>query len=366
MKHIFTQLIALLAVMPSAICAMAGIRVTDAEDGSAINGATVMARSGVILGITDINGNFSGYNDNDFPLTVRCLGYEQAECEKGTEKIEMRTVDYQLPEYTVTADGHPISRMLCLIREYSAGATPSDTVQYLSIHIGDLFYKDKDVKVKGFKHADGKFRRILTRTYERNANNKGLDSIAKYDKPSEMSWLSLISIPTKTRRVKNLEVRDTTVTGKFGPKQHLKITPNYISIHTDALADYEGHVMSPMIFKLLGMTIDINELQGNCLYRTPDNGKMGPEELISGSVSMQSLAKGKVFKWIFHSSDPIQMNGYFEYYPISIEYLTAEEAKELYDNPPAYKLEDYTDIPNLSPLPQSVQTLIERAEKEAQ
>ena len=57
--------------------------VLDGEDGSALVGATVFGQSGTIVGLTDAAGSIEVVNPADFPLTVRCLGYETASCRSG-------------------------------------------------------------------------------------------------------------------------------------------------------------------------------------------------------------------------------------------------------------------------------------------
>lgn len=354
----------LLLMIMSAISMMAGIRVTDAEDGTAINGATVMSRSGLILGITNSGGEFSGYSNGDFPLTIRCLGYNETVCPSGETEVKMTTKDYQLPEYTVTADGHPIGRMVCYGRTYASFLSPTDTIQSYSDMIFDVFYADK--KVKSFKHADKKQRSLLSKRILHHSNDQGIDSIST--KPGNLpTFNTLMTIPPETLKESESIAngnKEDSIPGKYGIKKIQRKTQSGMYVNTDQLADNKGHVMSPWFLKLLGMTMDITEFVSKEIYRPTDSGIYQPEDLVLGSYSIQGLIKGKLFKKIFHTDDPIELSLFSEYYPLSIEYLTAEEAKELYDNPPTYRLEDYTDIPNLSPLPESVQTLIERAENE--
>jgi hypothetical protein len=49
------------------------------------------------------------------------------------------------------------------------------------------------------------------------------------------------------------------------------------------------------------------------------------------------------------------MNSFYEIYPIEFEYLTNEEARELYNNPP---FEPMNISPNAQPLDQSLQRII--------
>ena len=70
--------------------------------------------------------------------------------------------------------------------------------------------------------------------------------------------------------------------------------------------------------------------------------------------------RGKWIKKAFNSSEPVQMHGLFEIYPVRFEHLTVEEAdRQLHQTAPATKFER---SPLATPLPPSVSMLIDRAE----
>lgn len=338
----------------------ANILVIDANERSPINGATVMSGSGIILGITDSDGIFPSPAHTDYPLTIRCMGYVPTECNTGTGTVEMPIQNYQLPEYVAMADGHPISRMLCFGRSYVSIVSPTDTFLTFTKSLFDVYYSDN--KVKGFKHADRKTHRLLDNSIYRHTNSTGIDSVSKGSGVFP-TLNELETVPPESFQAPDAIVNGSSsysTPGKYGIKNIFKKTSSFLEVDIDELADHKDHTMSPWIFKLLGLSMDINEMMSKAVYATTENGKYEPEDLIMGSYSIKGFAKGKMFKKVFKTSEGVEIRLFTEYYPISMEYLTADEARDLYDNPPKYTFRDFSDLPNLTPLPPAIVEMIER------
>lgn len=171
MKSFLSILIIALSILP--IRANGTVHVIDVEDSSPLIGVSVFSGSGVILGATDTDGAFDRIMESDYPLTLKCMGYMPAVCHKGECLVKLIPASMELPEVTVTPADRPVARLVCYVREYTSGATETDTVRYFAEHVGDFYYTTS--KVKKFK-APGSFRPLASRLYERHTDNQGSDS----------------------------------------------------------------------------------------------------------------------------------------------------------------------------------------------
>ena len=354
MKRLYFLLCALIAI-PAVFAS--DIVVVDAEDANPVVAASVFSKSGVIFGMTDSDGRLTGLSENDYPIVVRCLGYSDAECNAQTDTVRLCTSAIELAGLVVTPADRPVTRVLCYIREYSGVANAKDTVQIFSEHMADYYIATQ--KVKKFKSH--KTPRVLgSLQYARRKSSDGRDSIYRPDyRGDDVSWLDLLTLPDN--RVEESEAvrmgaRTDTVNGKYCVKKIVRKTDNMYVESIDYLADTKDHKLSPMMFKLLGFTMDFNDLYTSWAYMPNDGGKYSITDLIYGTMSTRVLGRGKWIKRAFNSDTPVEINGLFEVYPVEIEHLTVEEAREQLDNPPAVQMRR---SPNALPLPAATQRLVE-------
>ncbi len=208
-----------------------------------------------------------------------------------------------------------------------------------------------------------------TRRFARFANSDGLVSMASpdtYDYVSHRSFYHLLAgVPfncfPETEKIKSGAKVDS-VMGKYYNSVLYKKTDNNYMMSYDYLANEEKHSVSPMLFKIVGMTMDIDRMQSTYVYQIPTDSLYTPEDFIYTSGSIHALAKGKMFKWLLGKKD-VEVDCYAELYPVDIEYNTIEEYKE-----DRKERKDRTPIPfqkpkNLQPLPTAVERLVERVNK---
>lgn len=339
------------------------ITVVDKEDLSPLAGATVFANSGVIIGMTDHNGEIIVSSDQLFPITIKYLGYEPLTCQSSDKDAEMTHSLFSLKEVMVTPVDRPVVRILCYIREYVSGATGTDTLMSFNEHMGDFFLPLRD-KVKNFK-AKPSPRFLTSRLRSRMSNSNGLDSIfiPEY-RDDTFSWEMMVTMPfspvSESDKIKSGAKTDS-IAGKHGIKHRLrKNGKSSYSIQTDYLADSKNHRISPFIFKLLGLSIDFNELQGSWVYKGNDKGNYTPADIISGTFSLSVVGRGKWIKKAFKSDTPIQMYSFYEIYPVEVEYLTVQEAKDmLHNESPGVRM---TVSPNARPLDAAIQKMVDECQ----
>lgn len=331
------------------------IRVVDADDRMPVQGATVFARGGTILGITDNNGEIEISSDKDYPLLVSCMGYNPKEVNKTIPTVLMTPATYQLKELVVTPTERPIERVVCYMREYLTGVADKDTVIYYNEHIADYFLTDG--KVKGFKqHLSPRI--LSSRLYAKISNEQVSDSIFRPDyRDDTLSWEMFAILPSGNNSTAEILKGESTakVEGKYSTREWFKDTPNTLTIRKDNLADTKEHSISPVIFKLIGFTVDFNELMSTWVYTHNDSGIYSIKDLISSNVSCKVLGRGKWIKRAFNTTDPVEMKANYEVYPLEIQHLTVKEAKDLLKNAPS---PDITASPNATPLPPEIQRIV--------
>jgi len=341
------------------LTAKQSITVFDADDQSPIAAATVFGKGGNIIGMTDKDGIISGFADSDMPLTVRSLGYEPLTVSEISDKIYMTPDNYELGEFIVTPQDRPILRIICYIREYNSGVTSSDTIQTFAEHMGDFYIPT--AKVKKFK-GNRSPRILKSILYERYASKDGTDSVASPDsRRDDISWLNLVFLPKETIKETNAIANGAkidSVAGKYTLKTLSRKNDDMYMTKTDYLADKKGHNWSPTFFKLLGFTIDVQNMVCSWAYRANENGEYRPSDLIYGTLALDILGRGKWIKKAFKSNVPVQMHGLYEIYPVKLEHLTVEEADEqLHHSTPSTEFER---SPLAAPLPPAVRSLINR------
>lgn len=335
----------------------------DKSNNTPVEGATIISDRGLILGITDQNGAIKVDIEKDFPLTVRCIGFESLTVQKVTDTIALEPATYELSEVTVKANERPIRKIISYAREFCSGATPNDTMQLFAEYMLVTYVDDLNKKVKGFKKGDRSLHQRSVRRFARFANSEGLDSVAKPSNSDNVSALSfynlLVGLPyntfPETDRIK-AGAKIDSVMGKYSTlARYRKTDSNYI-ISYDKLANSENHRVSPMLFKIFGMTMDIDRMQSTFIYRNTSDSVYDTEDFIFNSGNIHALAKGKMFKWILGKND-IEIDCYAEIYPVEIEYMTIDEYKEDRKEKEAIPFR----VPkNIQPLPPAVERLIER------
>lgn len=338
--------------------------VRDVSDKEPLPGATVFSQSGIILGMTDGNGNIDISNPKDYPVSVTCIGYETGFATSLSDAVDMQPKAFELSEFTVSTEERPVTRIVCYVREYLSGATSSDTIMHFNEHMADMFLTDR--KVKGFKPQ--RTPRFLTsRLYVHEFDSLGRDTIycAPY-RDDTLAWEGLISFPEGRKEFSEKILQGATidtVPGKYSIAQMIRRQGPLVSVATDYLSAYKEHKFSPFIFKLLGLTIDMTQLSSNLVVNPSDSLGYSARDLVSATFNFEILARGKWFKKIFKTDSPVLMQSFYEIYPVDIQNLTVEEAKQLRRS---YPKQPFIESEYANPLPASVLHLINVAKANKQ
>lgn len=344
------------------------ITVVDSTDNGPVIGASVISGNGLIIGVTDNNGQIN-VSDTDFPLSFRSLGYEGCTVDNiKTDSVFLVPATYSLSEIFVSPADRPITRVVTYAREYCSGATSSDTLQMYCEYMLEYFFADG--KVKGYNKSHKMPKMMAVKRYGRMANAAGLDSVMRPRYDDDITTISFIdnilSVPYEqvelTDILKNGALTDT-IQGKYFPKIVYRLNNGYFTVDCDALSDFKNHTFSPWFFKVLGLTMEMQEFNWTYIYLQNDSDKYGISDFIYGTYNMHILAKGKLLRKMIGVQDHMYINCYIEQYPVEVQHLTVDDYKEMKKT--YYERTENFRLPaNVQPLLPAVQTLIDRVDHE--
>ena len=360
MKHTFILLICILLYF----CPVqAQERIIDTIDHSPISAASIFDASGNMIGFTWSDGLFSEIPASAYPVTVRCMGYEQLVIERPENKTwEMTPIAYELEEVVIVPVKRNILKQKFYVREYFSMSSETDTVTFFSEHMADRFIPtSKDAKFGG----NTQLRLLESRQYG-HYQLFGQDSITTNPETMFPSMVTIfepidkeIAIPESFKKATKFH----EVPGKSGMELIAKQNDQTFTISVDALADTKDHKISPWPLKLLGFTMEINQAYVTQSYRVNDKGIYQPKDLLEFSIVMQADGRGKYLRKALKSDKPVVIRCMVEMYIVDRDYFTKEEAKTAYKNKPTdVKFEIPSTVP---PLNEATLRMVERANEEA-
>ena len=362
MKRVYTLIVGILLFCTPAD---AQKRVIDAINHSPIAAASIFDAAGNMVGFTWSDGEFSEIPESAYPVTLRCIGYEQLVIERSEDKTwGMTPVAYELEEVVIVPVKRNILKQTFYVREYFSMSNETDTVTFFSEHMADRFIPTS----KDAKFGEDSSLRILESRQYAHYQLFGQDSI---DINPETLFPSMVTIfepidkevtaPESFKESGNA-AKLYEEPGKSGMELIMKQNDRTFTVIKDGLADTKDHKVSPWELKLLGLTIECNQLYLTHAYRVNDKGVYGPKDLQEASIVMQSDGRGKYFREMLDSDQPIVIRSMVEYYVVDVDYLSKEEAKEEYKNKPTdVKFEIPSTVP---PLNEATRRMVERANAE--
>ena len=341
-------------------------RVVDATDRSPVSAASIFDAAGNMVGFTWSDGVFSEVPESAYPITLRCIGYEQLVIERPEEKTwEMIPMAYELEEVVVVPVKRNVLKQTFYVREYFSMSNESDTVTVFVEHMADRFIPTtKDAKFGG----DSSLRILGSHHYSRY-KVMGKDSVTIDPESLFPSMLSIMDLTDReVKASESLKESESAAKlyekpGKSGIALVQKQNARTFTMIVDALADEKEHMISPWPLKLLGFTMEINQLYITQAYRVNEKGIYLPKDLIEAGFVMEADGRGKYLRKALKSDKPIFIRSMIELYVVDHDYLSNGEAKEEYKNKPSdVKFVIPATVP---PLSEATQQLVERAKVEA-
>ena len=336
-------------------------RVVDVMDDTPVSSATIFDAQGNVVGFTSSEGEFSDIPESDYPITIRCIGYENIVVGQPKDTVlQMVPMIYELDEAVVSAS-REVMKQTFYVREYFTISSETDTITHFLEHMCDRYVPaSKQVK---FKKNDLRFRNTRCYKYYQIGDQ---DSVAVSNKPGSKVFLGLI----ETEEVDASESckgqmgvnRVYEEKGKSGILHSRKQNERIFTEYKDGLADKKGHIAHlPFMLNMMGLSMDVHQAYITHVYKANDASVYQPKDLIQASVVVEVLGKGKLLRQMVNSDVPVKINFSIEYYVVSREYISKEQAKEEYKNK---NLEVAFEVPSTVPeLSEATRKLIQRAEQ---
>lgn len=354
-----------IAFLVSAFCIGAfradAFRLVDASTNAVLPLASITDRNGNVVGMTDKNGEIPTLQPGSYPVTFNYMGYAPFELMSAANgDIKMSQRDYSLPEIVITPGSRPLLHLTGYMRELFSVLSPTDSVTLFRERVVDFMFPIEKSKVKGWKKA----RELASRSYVKMTDSSGLDSISDHHEYEYMLLGDLynlipedLSIP---QAIAGNDVACDTIMGKYYPKIIWWKNGNVTRWIVDGLADEKNHMMSPWVLKVFGLTTDFTDVSKNYVFNSPDGDRISPSDLKQASVTINMLAKGKLFKNSFDSKSPVHVRTYVELYLTDREFLSDDEGKEIKKSAPAIKPSEIQAPVDAAPLHPAIQQIVER------
>ena len=337
-------------------------RVVDVMDDTPLSSATVFDAQGNVVGFTSSEGDFSNIPETAYPITIRCIGYENIVVTHPVDTVlQMIPAVYELEEAVISAS-REVMKQTFYVREYFSICSETDTITHFLEHMCDRYVPaSKGVK---FKNNDLRYRN--TRSYRHYQIGES-DSIAVSNKPDTKTILDLLQVETidATESFKGqMGVnRVYEKKGKSGIRHSRKQNQHTFTEYKDGLANKKDHaVRIPWLLGLLGFSMEAHQAYMTHIYTANDAAIYQPKDLIQAGVVMELIGTGKLLRQMVKSEDPVTINFSIEYYVVSREYISKDQAKAEYKNE---KLKVPFEIPaNVPQLSAATRKLIKRAEQQ--
>lgn len=302
--------------------------VADYESHQPLPKASVFDKRGNFTGVCDSKGRLPVCSIDEFPLTVRYLGYTEATI-RSTEIDTVFLYGYstELPELIIETKNHRILHILAYVREYSTLTTMADTVSLFREKMVDFMKPVANPsKFKGWITP-----RILnTRSYYRFSNAEGLDSVS--DRCSHhFSWSDWMGLPPERRvppGVLEYEVSTDTVFGKYSYTELWRRNKERINLDVDILADTTSRKWVPNLSLFFRNYVDFERFN---VYYTFDDvyGPTIDETNICGySFNIESKGRGRGMFMFNRRDEAFYVSTYCEVYIVDKEYITEKEARK--------------------------------------
>ena len=337
-------------------------RIVDALDKMPVAAASVFDASGNMVGFTTNDGILSEVPLQAYPITLRCMGYEQLSIDQPGDKTrEMMPVLYELDELVVPQEKRTVMKQTFYVREYISLLANTDTVAVLVERMANSFVPiSEDAKFRGSSSLN-----ILNSCMYARYKVMGKDSVAIDKDPGMPSMLSVMRLvedeveAPEHFKVEGSQAKPYEKKSKSGASLLYRQNSQSFTLVKDALAGKKEHSVSPWVLKLLGLSMNIQQLYTTQAYVVNEQGIYKPEDLIEAGFVMEAEGKGKIIRKLFETGQPAVIRTMIELYIVDRDYYTDAEAKEEYKNN-STKVE--FRIPDIvPPLNGATKKLVERA-----
>lgn len=303
--------------------------VADSVTRSPLGNASAFNKKGRFIGMSNSRGKVYCASVNDYPLTVRYLGFfEKVIPTPDVDTVFMQETAAELPEVVVESRQHKMLHVLAYVREYSTLTSYTDTVTMFREKMVDFMLPGDEADAKkGWRCP----RVLNSKSYYRFTNSLGLDSVS--DRCNHhftwSDWIGLtppIQIPAGLR---NREVGSDTIFGKYSPTEIWVKNGDRFSIDINVLADTTSRKWVPNISSFFrNDDLDFEQFRLRLNYSDVVSDYIAPLDITGFSFNIESRGRGhRMFRFNRHDQ-PFFVATYTEVYILDKEYITMKEAKK--------------------------------------
>lgn len=302
--------------------------VADSVNGMPLSGTSIFDCNGNVIGMCSSKGMIPYVPSGSFPLTLRCLGYEEKVVKSiGSDTIFLREYMNELPEVVIESRQHKVLHVLAYMREYSTLSTYTDTVFLFREKMVDyMLVPDEKIRFRGWSMP----RVIKSRSYYRFTNSEGLDSVSD-ECAHHFSWSDWLGVKSHTKIPKALmgiECGTDTLRGRYGPSEIWIRNNDRITVDVDVLADTVGRRWIPNLSAFFKDNLDFENFRVRFNYDNLAGDAVSNEDLTGYSFNIESRGRGHDMFRFSHIHEPFFVTTYGEVYVMDKEYITLKEAKE--------------------------------------
>ena len=265
----------------------------------------------------------------------------------------------ELQEVIVESPKNPVLHILAYVREYSSLTTYSDTIFLFREKIVDyMLPQNSKVNFKGWTTP-----RILTsKSYYKFTNSEGLDSVSD-ECLYHFSWSDWIGLPPRVSiplKMRENDICTDTLHGKYRPVETWNRVNDKINVNINLLADTVGHKWVPSIGGFLKKGIDYEEFKISYSYSNITREELSTIDLESFEYTIESTGRGREMFRFNLNNQPFYVNTHAEIFIIDKEIITKKEAIKREKKSSFIDLENLTLSNKITPVPDSILTLIKR------
>lgn len=326
--RLFIILLVCLSAVSTAAAQTQRTVVADSVTRHPLPSAAVFDRDGNVLGMTDNRGRLPYISADDFPVTLRYLGFHERTVGALTaDTIFMTESTTELPEFQVETRQHKVLHVLAYVREYSTLSSYTDTVFMFREKMVDfMLTPDPKVRFQGWRLP----RVIKSDSYYRFTNAQGLDSVSSRcnNHFSWSDWIGLVPSPAMPGPVRRAEFAADTVFGKYSPTEIWTRRNDRVTVDVNVLADTTSRKWVPNLSAFFKKHLDFENFRVRYNYDGVADDSIAMTDLSAYSFSIESDGRGREMFKFNRQDEPVYVSTFGEVYILDKEYITVKEAKK--------------------------------------
>lgn len=302
--------------------------VADRLSGVPLAGASVFDRHGKPVGISRSGGRMPYLSPEEYPATVRYMGYKEAVVDKeSADTIFMVENPTLLPEVVVESRSHKLLHMLAYEREYSTLSTYTDTVFLFREKMVDFMINpDGKGNFKGWTRP----RVLVSKSYYRFTDSNGLDSVSDRCNHhfSWSDWIGIVAESPMPPKLALQEMASDTVRGRYSATEIWHRRGDRVELEVDVLADTTRRHRDGDLSVFFHKGIDFDRFRVKFNFGDVVGDRILPADLFGYSFSIESNGRGHDMFKFNRRDQPFCVSTYGEVYVIDKEYITCKEASK--------------------------------------